>query len=72
MIYDNYITKANINRKSPSCPQIHDHPYIIIIAGGSASGNNKTMQIIISLTKFITQLYLAVPEDVRLNCRYFY
>ena len=33
-----YITKEDIKERNPNCPEISDHPYRILIVGGSESG----------------------------------
>ena len=34
-----YITKEEIKKHNPNWPEIPDHPYWILIIGGSGSGN---------------------------------
>ena len=73
------ITYQNNKKHNKKWPYIPDHQCIILIIGGSGSGKtNALLQTIIkklfircrnesiSLV-FITQPYLSVPKDVRLN-----
>ena len=36
-----YIARENIKEHNLNCPKIPDHPYRILIVGGSRSGKNK-------------------------------
>ena len=38
-----YITKEDIKEHNPNWPEIPDHPYRILIVGGSASGKTNTL-----------------------------
>ena len=38
-----YITKEDIKEHNPNWPEILDHPYRILIAGGSGSGKTNTL-----------------------------
>ena len=38
MINFDGITKENMKEHNPNWPQIHDHPYIILIIGGFETG----------------------------------
>ena len=40
--FDN-VTKENIKEHNPSWPQIPDHPYKILITGGSGSVKTKSL-----------------------------
>ena len=39
MIKSDDVTKENIKQHNPNWPQVSDHPYRILIIGGSAFGN---------------------------------
>ena len=45
--FDN-VTKENIKEHNPNWPQIPDHPYRILITGGSGSGKIKSLFILLS------------------------
>ena len=38
-----YITKENIREHNPNWPEIPDHPYRILIIGGSGSGKTNAL-----------------------------
>ena len=40
--FDN-ATKENIKEHNPNCPKIPDHPYRILIIGGSGSGKTNSL-----------------------------
>ena len=70
---NNYVTKENINKNNPNWPQILDHPYTILIIGGSGSRKknlslnlmeNKMMVIIVLSVKLI---YIKVPNKAKLS-----
>ena len=42
------ISKENIKEHNPNCLQIPDHPYRILIIGGSGSGKTNTLFNLIS------------------------
>ena len=65
-----YITKENIKEHNPNGPETHDHPYQILIIGGSGSGKtNALLNLIIMnqiLTKFIYTLKIHTKQNI--NC----
>ena len=38
-----YITKEDIKERNPNLPEISDHPYRRLIAGGSGSGKTNAL-----------------------------
>ena len=40
-----YINKEDIKGNNPNCPEIHYHPYILLIVGGSGSGKTNACLI---------------------------
>ena len=38
-----YITKDDIKEDNPNCPEIPDHPYRILVTGGSRSGKTNSL-----------------------------
>ena len=54
-----YITKEDIKKHNPNCPQIPDHPYRILIVGGSGSREtNALLNNVISHQQDIDKIYL--------------
>ena len=45
MINFDDVTKQNIKEHNPSRPQIPDHPYRILIIGGSGSGRKNSLVV---------------------------
>ena len=63
MINFDGITKENMKEHNPNWPQIHDHPYIILIIGG--------FELNIYLV-FITRFCFSVPKSIRLNSKHYF
>ena len=57
MINFNDITKENIKQHNPNWLQIVDHPYRILIIGGSGSGKTNILLNLISLQLNINKIY---------------
>ena len=57
-----YITKENIKEHNPNWPEIPDHPYRILIAGGSVSGKTNTLLNPISREPDIDKIYLYAKD----------
>ena len=57
-----YIKKRNIKGHNPSLQQIFDHPYRILIAGGS--GSRKT-NVLLNLIKHIDKTYLYAKDPYK-------
>ena len=76
MIDYDYITKENIKEYNQSWPQIFDHPYGILIIGGSGSGRTNTLLNLIrkqndddyniSLVKVISFLRIQMKENINI------
>ena len=43
MINFDDVTKENMKEHNPNWPQIHDHPYRVLIAGGSGFGKTNSL-----------------------------
>ena len=59
------VTQENIKEHNPHWPQIPDHPYRILITGGSGSGKRSSLFKLIShqkVTKFIDKIYLYAKD----------
>ena len=48
MINLDNVVKGNIKEHNPNCPQIPDHPYRILIIGGSGLGKTNSLFNLIS------------------------
>ena len=51
------LTKEVIKEHNPHCPGISDHPYIILIVGGSGSGQTKELLRLINHEPDIDKIY---------------
>ena len=58
MINFDDVTKENIREHNPSRPQISDHPYRILIIGGSGSGQTNSLFNSINQQPNIDKIYL--------------
>ena len=58
MINFDDVTKENIKEHNPNWPQIPDHPYRILIIGGSGSGKTNSLFNLISQQPDIDKIYL--------------
>ena len=59
----NYITKESIKEHNPSWPQIPNHPYRILIVGGSKSGKTNALLDLISHQPDIDKIYLYAKDQ---------
>ena len=59
MINFNDVTKENIKGHNPNCLQIPDHPYRILIIGGSVSGKTNLLFNLINEEPDIDQIHLS-------------
>ena len=62
MINFDDVTKENIKKHNPNWLQILDHPYRILIIGGSGSGKTKSLFKLISLQPDIGKMYLYTKD----------
>ena len=62
MIKFDDVTKENIKKHNVNWPQTHDHPYGILIIGGSGSGKTDSLFNLINRQPDIDKIYLY-PED---------
>ena len=56
-----YITKEDIKKHNPNWPQIPDHPYRILVVGGSGSGKNALLNLI-NHQPYIDKIYLYAKD----------
>ena len=67
MIDFDYVTKENIKEDNPNWPQIPDHPYRILIIGGSGSGKTNSSFNLISHRPDIDKIYLYTKDPYETN-----
>ena len=67
MINFDDVTKENIKEHNPNWPQIPDHPYRILIIGGSGSGKTNSLFNLINEEPDIDKicLYAKDPCEVK-------
>ena len=63
-----YITKEDIKKHNPDWPEIPDHPYRILIVGGSGSGKANTLLNLINnepdIDKFIYMQKIHMKQNI--------
>ena len=57
-----YITKEDIKEHNPNWPEIPDHPYRILIVGGSGSGNANALLNLINHEPDIDKISLSAKD----------
>ena len=65
MINFDDVTKENIKEHQPNWPQTPDHPYIILIAGGSGSGRTNSLFNLINHQPDVDKIYLYVKDPYK-------
>ena len=60
MINFDYVTKESIKELNPNWPQIPDHPYSILIIGGSGIGKTNSIFNLISHQPDIDKIYIYI------------
>ena len=66
--FDNY-TNENKTKHNKNWPYIPDHPYIILISGGSGSG--KTSLLLIENQRDVHKIYLYAKDPYESKYQYF-
>ena len=56
------ITNENNKKRNEKWPYIHDHPYKILIIGGSGSGKTNTLLNLINEQNDIDKIYLYARD----------
>ena len=62
-----YITKEHIIEQNPNWPEIPDHPYRILIIGGSGSGKTNALLNLINHVLNIDNIYLYSKINTKQN-----
>ena len=62
MINVDDVTKENIKEHNPNLPQSPDHPYRILIIGGSGSGKTNSLFNLINQQPDIDKIYLYAKD----------
>ena len=70
MINLDEVTKENIKEHNPNWPQIPDHPYRILIIGGSGSGKTNSLFNLISQQPDIDKIYLYAKDPYEAKYRF--
>ena len=60
-----YITKEDIKEHNPNWPEIPDHPYRILIVGGSGSGKTNALLNLINHEPDIDKNYLYAKDPYK-------
>ena len=70
MINFNLVTKENIKEHNPNWPQTLDHPYRILIIGGSESKKTNSIFNLISQQPYIDKVYLYAKDTWKQNINF--
>ena len=65
-----YITKEDIKEHNPNWPKIPDHPYRILIIGGSGSRKTNALLNLINNEPDIVKIYLYVKDPSEAKCQF--
>ena len=65
-----YYTNENKIEHNSNWPYIPDHPYRILIIGGSGSGKTNTLLNLIKNQLDIDKIYLHAKDPYEAKCRY--
>ena len=68
--FDNY-TNKNKTKHNPDWPYILDHPYRILIIGGSGSGKTNALLNLIKNQTDIDKIYLYAKDPYKAKYQYF-
>ena len=67
--FDDY-TNENKTKHNPNCPYIPDHPYRILIIGGSGSGKTNALLNLINNQQDIDKIYLYAKDPYEYEYQY--
>ena len=65
MFNSDYITKEDTKEYNPKLPEIPDHPYRILITGGSGSGKTNALLILMNHEPDINKIYLYTKDPYK-------
>ena len=65
MINFDGVTKGHTKEHNPNWPQIPDHPYRILIIGGSGSGKASSLFYLINYQPNIDKIYLCIKDPYK-------
>ena len=65
MLNFDYITKEDVEEHNPNWLEIPDHPYRILIAGGSESGKTNSLLNLINHEPDTDKIYLYAKEPYK-------
>ena len=68
MFHFDDVTKENIKEHNPNWPKIPDHQYIILIIGGSGSGETNSLFNLINHQPNINKIYLYSEDPYEAKC----
>ena len=70
MLNFDFLTKEDIKEHNPNWPEIPDHPYQILITGGSRSGKRNALLNLINHEPDIDKIYymLKIHMKQNINC----
>ena len=64
------VTKENMKENKPNWSQIPDHPYIILITGGSGSEKTNSLFNLINQQPDIDKIYLHAKDPYEANYQF--
>ena len=67
--FDEYTSENRVNH-NPSWPYIPDHPYTILIIGGSGSEKTNTLLNLINNPPDIDKIYLYAKDLMKININF--
>ena len=62
MINFGHVTKENVKEHNPNWPQFPDHPYRLLVIGGSGSGKTNSLFNLINQQQDIDKIYLYAKD----------
>ena len=65
MISFNCVTKVNMKEHNPNWLQLVDHPYRILITGGSESGKKNALLNLINHKLYTDEIYLYTKDPYK-------
>ena len=70
MISFNCVTKVNMKEHNPNWLQLLDHPYRILITGGSESGKKNALLNLINHKLYTDEIYLYTKDPYKAKCQF--